>query len=284
MDREAERELRAILDRHPDDRHALRHFGKLLRRSGRIEDLVQLCESLWQRGAKNAQLLYSWGTALALAGEEEKARALQMNAARVAAITLPTPTGFADLKSFNQALATEILDNPERRSDFPVDEEANRGSQRVHSFAAGRQPELVRALTATLQKAVEAHVPQPSGSFDPWIDARPVRAHLNGWGLIQRQSQHEDWHLHRGGWLSGVYYVKVPAGIAGHKDGAGCIEFGAPRALASARPDLDERLRIKPQEGLLLLAPSHYAHRTIPMGIDDDRMSFAFDVVPEPAS
>jgi hypothetical protein len=39
-------------------------------------------------------------------------------------------------------------------------------------------------------------------------------------------------------------------------------------------------LRHAPREGTFLLAPSHYAHRTIPTGADEYRISFAFDVVP----
>ena len=278
---EAERDLRTLLGKNPDDRHATRHLGKLLRRSGRTDELLELCEDLWQRGGRNAQLLYSWGTALALTGREERARALLTDPSRVTALELPAPDSFDGLDEFNRALAEEILGNPDRRADFPPDEQANRGSERVHSFAAGTRPELVRSLVSLLQDLVDKHAPRRAGAFDPWLDARPARARINAWGLIQRDGNYEDWHLHRGGWLSGVYYLRVPAGIVVDGEGAGCIEFGAPRALAALRPDLDRRLRIAPREGLLLLSPSHYAHRTIPMGMPDYRISFAFDVVPE---
>jgi hypothetical protein len=32
---------------------------------------------------------------------------------------------------------------------------------------------------------------------------------------------------------------------------------------------------------MLILAPSHYHHRTIPNGLDEYRVSFAFGVVPD---
>ena len=281
LETEAEREFRALLESDPFHSPASRRMSKLLRRSGRVEELLQLCEALNARGVGNAQLLYVWGTALALAGRPEQARAILLDRGRVAELALPVPGGFADIASFNLALAEEILTNPFRLSEFPVEEEANRGSSRVHALFSGRRPELIRLLMDSIQDITGAHAPPRSGDFDPWIDARPRAAHLKAWGLIQRGSEYEEWHSHPGGWLSGVYYVRVPASVSAGDDGRGCIEFGPPPPVARAMPDFIRPLRHVPREGHLLLAPSHYAHRTIPSGSDEYRISFAFDVVPE---
>jgi tetratricopeptide (TPR) repeat protein len=280
---EAERELRAVLEADPLHRPACRRISKLLRGAGRVEELSQLCEELNRRGAGHAQLLYVWGTALALTGRLEKARAILLDRALVAELALPVPDGFADIAAFNLALAEEILTNPYRLSDFPVEEEANRGSSRVHALFSGRRPELIRVLMDSIQALAAAHAPPRSGDFDPWTDARPQNAHLKAWGLIQRGSDYEEWHSHPGGWLSGVYYVRVPRSVSAEDEGPGCIEFGPPPPVARAMPDFIPPLRHAPREGTLLLAPSHYAHRTIPSGADEYRISFAFDVVPDAA-
>jgi tetratricopeptide (TPR) repeat protein len=278
---EAEVELRALLDADPHHRHACRQLCKLLRKSGRGVETLALCEALHARGARHAQLFHDWGWALALAGETDKARALLLDPERVAEIALPVPDGFADISAFNAALSEEILSNPHGLGEFPTGEEANRGSRRVHALFAGRSPELVRGLLTTLQRLVEAWSPAPVGAFDPWPAARPGTARLNAGGLIQRGSDYEEWHIHRGGWLSGVYYVRVPPMVATHSDGRGCIEYGPPPRLASAMPGLIPSRRHIPREGFLLLAPSHYPHRTIPTGAAEPRISFAFDVVPD---
>jgi len=140
---------------------------------------------------------------------------------------------------------------------------------------------MIRALLEFLQHLFEIYTAPPAGPFDPWRAARPAAARLRAWGLIQRRTDHEEWHIHRGGWLSGVYYVRVPRGVSADGEGPGCIEFGPPRPVARARPGLISTWRHAPQEGTLLLAPSHYSHRTIPSGADDYRISFAFDVVPD---
>ena len=278
---EAEAEFRLVLAADPGHVQACRALGKILRRAGRITDLLGLCETLHARGIAHAQLLYMWGTALALDGDEARAASLLVDERRIVGRALPLPAGFDTIDTFNAALAEDLLANPCRLDNFPPEEEANRGSSRVHALFAGRRPELIRGLLAALQSLIDAWRPPRLGPFDPWIEARPERARLRAWGLIQRGGDYEEWHLHRGGWLSGVYYVRVPRSVSADRHGPGCIEYGPPRALARAMPDLVPIRRYEPREGMLLLAPSHYPHRTIPSGADEDRISFAFDVVPD---
>ena len=279
-DDDAEREFRALLDSDPHHAPACRQIGKILRRSGRARDLAAICETLFARGARHGQLLYTWGAALALSGREAEARALLFDRERVVERALPVPDGFADVDRFNAALAQEILASPYRLSDFPQADEANRGSSRIHALFAGRRPALFEALLESIQALVEGYAAPRYGDFDPWADARPDAARLKAWALIQRDADYEEWHSHPGGWLSGVYYIRIPKSVSAAGKGAGCIEFGAPTALQRALPDFIETWRHQPREGRLLLAPSHYAHRTIPTGADEYRISFAFDVVP----
>jgi tetratricopeptide (TPR) repeat protein len=276
---EAEAELRALLAEEPGHRHACWRLARLLRKAGRDSELLDMCEGLAACGVRHAQLFSDWGAALALAGRTVEARALLFDPARITEMALPVPEGFDDLDAFNSVLAEEILTSPDAVSDFPP-EEANRGSTRVHAFFASRRPELVRALTERLRPLIDAWAPSPAAGPDPWRESRPRRAHLKVWGLIQRGGEHEAWHIHRGGWASGVYYVRIPRAVAEAKDGRGAIEYGPPPSLAEALPGLVPPRRFKPREGRLLLAPSHYAHRTIPPMTDEPRVSFAFDIVP----
>lgn len=279
LEAEAEIEYRAILAEDPGHRPACRWLCKILRRAGRMDELLETCEALAARGVRHGRLLYTWGTALALNGRDEEARAILLDRSRIAEIALPVPPGFSDIAEFNAALAQEILTNPNRLSNFPTEDQANRGSSRVHALFAGRRPDLIRLLLDSIQALVAAHAPARTAPFDPWADALPEAAHLKAWGLIQRGTDYEEWHLHPEGWMSGVYYVQVPDSVSG--DGPGCIEFGPPTALARERPDFIPVWRHVPRAGTVLLAPSHYAHRTIPTGADQHRISFAFDVVPD---
>ncbi len=276
---DAEQAFRSALQCDLAHRRACMRLCKILRASGRHDELLAQCEALAGQGVTHAQLLLDWGRAFALTGQWDKAHALLFDADKVERDILPVPLGFADMESFNEALAEELLTNPYHLTQFPEAEEANRGSARVHHLLCGKRPELIRALLAVIQAAVDARIARMdvqigANAWDIWSAARPAVAHLRPWGLIQRNEAYEDWHTHRGGWLSGVYYIRVPKDLS---EGRGSLEFGPPPSIAD-RGVIASR-RYAPIPGALLTAPSHYHHRTIPTGRDEYRISFAFDVV-----
>jgi tetratricopeptide (TPR) repeat protein len=277
----AEREFRSVLAIDPDEPGSCRLLCRLLRHDGRVTELFAACEDLAGRGATNAQMLYNWGWALALAGDDDRARRLMFEPERIARIEVPAPAGFPDIGSFNAALAEEILTNPNKVTSFPEEDEANRGSCRVDNLFTGRRTDLIDLLLRSIEAAVDGWAPAARDGFDPWPRARPAAARLRPWGLIQRRDEYEEGHIHPQGWLSGVYYVAVPSAVSAAGRGPGCIEFGPPSALERDMPGLAPTRRYLPEEGILLLAPSHYQHRTIPSGVDRYRISVAFDVVRE---
>jgi len=277
----AEAELRATLAQEPNDYRAWRLLWRLLRNADRVQDTLELCEDFDARGARNAQFFLNWGWALALGNDMQRAGRLLFENERVQERLLQPPDGFDDIATFNHALAEELLTNPNPLSDFVESDEANRGSRRVENLYSGNKPEVIELLLAALLKHAEAFCCSPRNGFDPWPRARPFRAHLKAWGLLQPRDAYEAVHIHPGGWISGVYYVQVPRSVTAKGNGPGCIEFGPPAGLAARVPDAAPTWRYAPQEGRLLLAPSHYPHRTIPNPEDAQRISVAFDIVPD---
>ncbi|HYJ83313.1 MAG TPA: putative 2OG-Fe(II) oxygenase [Allosphingosinicella sp.] len=277
----AEREFRSVLAVDPDEPASCRMLCRLLRHGGRVAEQIAMCEDLADRGAVNAQMLYNWGWALALAGDPGRARRLMFEPERLALLEIGPPAGFADIDAFNAALAEEILTNPNRVGDFPEEDEANRGSCRVDNLFAGRRTYLIDLLLRSIEAEVERWTPAARPGFDPWPRLRPAAARLRPWGLIQRRDEYEEGHIHPRGWLSGVYYVRVPSIVSASGPGPGCIEFGPPSGVAREMPELAPTRRYLPREGRLILAPSHFQHRTIPSGVDEYRISVAFDVIPE---
>jgi hypothetical protein len=85
-------------------------------------------------------------------------------------------------------------------------------------------------------------------------------------------------HVHQG-WLSGVFYVRVPAE---KENDAGNIEFTLRGYdLPVIRDDFPSRI-VTTKPGRLVLFPSSLPHRIFPFVGNEERISIAFDVVPKP--
>ena len=100
---------------------------------------------------------------------------------------------------------------------------------------------------------------------------------MRTWGTVLNDGGYQSPHLHPLGWLSGVYYVRVPDGIRSAADTAGSLEFGHPpeRIQPAAQPLTSS---VMPREGRLVIFPSWFYHRTMPFTSSDQRISIAFDV------
>ena len=100
------------------------------------------------------------------------------------------------------------------------------------------------------------------------------------WANINRQGHAHTMHTHPNNYLSGVYYVRVPAN-------SGRIVFGDPRPAASAiTPTLAENttfnsneMHFEPQEGKLLIFNSWLPHFVEVNRSEEERVSIAFNVM-----
>ena len=107
------------------------------------------------------------------------------------------------------------------------------------------------------------------------IQQWPAQKILEGWHVILKSQGYQDSHLHSGGWVSGVIYLKVVPALDNHE---GAIEFSLNGKNYS---DLNSPGYVyQPSSGDIVLFPSSLHHRTIPFSADSDRISIAFDLLP----
>ena len=119
----------------------------------------------------------------------------------------------------------------------------------------------------------------PDEAGHPFFGNRPASYRLHAWGTLLEPGGHQEPHFHPSGWLSGVYYLEIPAGIGGASS-AGWIEFGRPPQPVPLRRQPPLRT-VRPEVGKLILFPSHAYHRTLPFSGVGKRISIAFDVTPD---
>ena len=109
-----------------------------------------------------------------------------------------------------------------------------------------------------------------------YINKWPSKKNLVGWHVILKQQGYQDSHIHPAGWLSGVIYLKVVPKL---EENEGAIEFSLNGKLYS---DVNSLKAIhQPNVGDIVMFPSSLHHKTIPFTADEDRISIAFDLMPD---
>ena len=262
------------LARLPTDSKAFAIVARVLLDRAEAERLWALCSDIRARGAWRGYIPSAMALAAATAADRDEVAALVDPARWFSATRLAVPEGF------NDRLAAELLKHPFMRP-VPRTRATIGDTNWILQLQLAGGP-LAQELLVKLREAVASYISERQAFLDhPFIARRPSSVDLNSWGLAVHDDGCQTWHLHDG-WLTGVYYVKMP-GVEPYRDGhpgAGAIEFGLYPFGRQAETLRSPRWRVMPEPGLLLLCPSYFAHRTWPTGVGEPRVCVAFDVKP----
>jgi tetratricopeptide (TPR) repeat protein len=271
--------LTAALALDPHNRDACKRLAAIELAANRPEAVVELTGSLLAKGANHARIFAASSLAHARSGDLGAAQAAAGFDLFHHTQQLSPPPGWHDIAAFNAALAEELLVHPGMRFDRYGS--ASEQTWRIENPARPDTP-LFKALIAQIIAALQERAVQVGLSpGHAWAAARPQDAHLRNWCVITETTGFENWHVHQFGWLSGVYYVRIPDSITQGTDQGGCLAFGLPGDLAgeAGAAQFGEHL-VRPREGMLLTFPSQCYHRTFPHGTGEKRICVAFDLRP----
>ncbi|MDF3064781.1 MAG: tetratricopeptide repeat family protein [Polyangiaceae bacterium] len=258
---------------------ALQSLATAAMELGRWTVARQSCERWLAQAPGNVEALGLWSIALDELGERATADEL-LDTSLMTQRELREAPGGGSLREFNAALGRAAHEDPSLRVP-----EAN--DARYHCptlFISGEVRDAPGDVGARLQSWVSAQVEEyvralrEQVSSHPFTRAAPERWELKSWfAVLAREGQLEP-HVHYDSYVSAVYYVHVPRSMQGGAH-AGSFELsGGP----SRFPCRHRRapFTVKPREGLLLLFPSYFYHRTLPFHAAQPRISVAFDAVP----
>ena len=111
---------------------------------------------------------------------------------------------------------------------------------------------------------------------------------ITGWASVNRFGDYHDAHNHPWSYLSGTYYVKMPASLETLQSRSdvrpGCITFYDPRGGVNMNaikndPNVDPEYTVLPEPGLMLLWPAFVNHFVHPNLSKETRISISFNIV-----
>jgi len=191
-----------------------------------------------------------------------------------------TIAGYENVSAFNAAFSDHIRAHPTLK--YLDRNRSLISGQGTGQIFDGSQDKALKAFHGMIEVAITEYLDtHPETPEHPFLRTHPKEYNLISWGNVMDRNGFQKVHMHPAAWLSGVYYPALPEAVDMSGEAhEGWIEFG--RALYLIRSTDTPPLHIvKPLEGLMVLFPSYFGHRTIPFTSDEKRISVAFDVIPE---
>lgn len=245
---------------------------------GRYAEALEICERYLTSNPSERSMLAIKALLLHELGEEAAAGELVDFDRFIKQTEIDPPAGFADLHSFNRALTGHVRAHP---TLVPSPEShATRGG--LHTGLLLVEPKgPFEPFERILWNAAREYLDSVGvGANHPFLKNPPRLSTIACWSVVLPGQGRQVPHIHPAAWLSGVYYAELPGAVDKKDSTEGWIEFGTPPETFNLTKRTPARL-VKPKEGLLILFPSYFYHRTIPFQGDEERVSIAFDFVPE---
>lgn len=264
--------LQSLVPDRPGPRISL---SSALLSAGRAADALALCEEMRAQFPGNRQLIANQAVALTECGRASEAAALLRTDRFLWKKRIECPPQFESLAEFNTALVTHVRSHPSLDLDCNA----------ISCHEGQTSDELLvepKGPVALLERAIHEAAGEylrglQGGEPHPFLVSQPLQTTLSAWVTILRSQGHQFGHIHPTAWLSGVYYAQLPPEVkSGEAGEAGWIEFGAPPRHYRCEAE-HAVTRLRPEEGLLVLFPSFYYHRTLPFESEQQRVTIAFD-------
>jgi tetratricopeptide (TPR) repeat protein len=266
-------EYRRAFAEDPKDEEALEAVLRCFCRASDPAPLLEFCEALPAAARYEAQRKAFRALAFSRLGRLDEARALMDPERHVMTFRFEPPAAFGGIEQFNARLAAWLLANTGEvatpRRDFVLD----------HRLTHMRDP-LLQDLRAFFRDSFEAYIAQlPAFGLDELLPL-PQAGSLVDWVAFLRNDDRNGEHVHPGGILSGVYYVKAPEIVRAGSDQRGCLALGRCENLTAGYQPAWAVRYVKPEPGMFVVFPAHMFHDVVPTHSEEMRIAIAANLMP----
>ncbi len=275
--------FRSAVALRPDWEVAYTNLATVLLQRGEAGETVAACEAWLAHFPGSVEGMAFKCAALNDAGEEEALGELLDFDRFVHMRRWPAPPGYTGIEAFNAALADFVSSHPTMRVPPEDDPTYHHPNLQITEELLGQRDGPMAQLEAMMVEAVRDYERAlPDDPTHPFIANWPRRWRLSSWATLIEGQGNLVPHIHLDGYLGGVYYPAIPAIVdEAAQQPAGWFELGRPPDALPCHSEPVVRA-IRPEEGLMLLFPGYFYHRTVPFESNERRISIAFDVVPDP--
>ena len=140
------------------------------------------------------------------------------------------------------------------------------------------QREDIQLLKKILENKVKNYLKEFSTSNEGFIINWPKNYKIYGWLVSISSGGKLSAHIHKEGWLSGSLYFKMPSKKTKNE---GNIVFSLDGANYPTDGKKFDKKSVDVNKGDLVLFPSSLFHHTIPFKSNEERVTFAFDIIPQ---
>lgn len=256
----------------PEEHLGYNHLTFALLANGDNEAALKVCDECLQRHPRDVASLAYRPSALNALGRVKEGLRLVDFERLTWATQVELTDGRASLDEFNRELASFAKSAPSRPFDSTQTVDILIESHGVMTTFRQMVDQALKHFLGRL----------PADPAHPFLASKPTRWEIEGWATRLPRMDPQEHHFHQHGWVSGVYYVTVPASVGSGEHGReGFLEFCRfPQYSKRAAPS--QFLALPPRPGLLVLFPSYFYHRVAPFDAagDEPRISIAFNLIP----
>jgi tetratricopeptide (TPR) repeat protein len=270
----------AAIEAEPNNLVHRQEFGFALLRGRQPADALTIFEGALSLSPFDQLLLAGITLALREMGDPRYAELVDF-AKYVRVYDLGSAGGARDAAAFNEQLAQE-LDALHLAMAEPIDQTLRGGTQTTGVLFDEKTP-AIRQLKLRVEAAIRDYLGQlPDAAWHPMATRKTADFRFAGsWSCRLSPDGYHHNHVHPQGWISSVYYARLPQPASDPADRQGWLKLGESNFALGER-DLPNHL-VKPMVGRLVLFPSYFWHGTIPFTTAGDRLTISFDVTPQPA-